>query len=424
MDLEKVRISQKKVINIVFVGHVDAGKSTICGQILVQMGLVDPRTLEKYKEMSREQNRESWYLSWCLDINPEERERGKTTEVGTASFELPHRRINILDAPGHNQFVFEMINGANRADVGILVISARINEFEAGFEKGGQTREHIFLLKAGSVQRLIVLVNKMDDPSVGWNKSRFDEIKDKVSAFVRRMFPVPVFIPVSGFTGEYIKDKGSCPWYDGESFLSELDKITIPRRSDVPLAITVTEKVKLMGMTILYGKVECGKVTPGMPIKILPHNTKNFISSIMDDEDVEIEEGNPGDVVKLKLKEDPDDVSVGTKILDLNNMDYRSTQEFTCGLNILDVDTIISSGYTCILHVGIATVQCKIKEIRDINNKKIRFCRHGSKVLAKIVVSSPICVFHGNKDEEERQRFALRLESKTIAVGVIRTVKE
>ncbi|AFN83233.1 translation elongation factor 1-alpha [Encephalitozoon romaleae SJ-2008] len=424
MDLEEMRISRKKVINIVFVGHVDAGKSTICGQILVQMGLVDPRTLEKYKQMSREQNRESWYLSWCLDINPEERERGKTTEVGTASFELPHRRINILDAPGHNQFVFEMINGANRADVGVLVISARINEFEAGFEKGGQTREHIFLLKAGSVQRLIVLVNKMDDSSVEWSKKRFDEIKDKVGSFVKRMFPSPVFIPVSGFTGEYIKEKGTCSWYDGDSFLSELDKISIPRRFDAPLAITVTEKVKVMGSMVLFGKIECGKVVPGMPVKILPQNTRNVILSIMDEEEVEIEEGEPGDVVKLKLKEEADDVLVGSKILDTDSTDYKSTQEFTCGLNILDSDTIISSGYTCILHVGIVTVQCKIKEIRDINNKKIRFCRHGSRVLAKIVTPSPICVFYGSRDEEERQRFALRLESKTIAVGVIRAIKE
>ncbi|CAD25504.1 TRANSLATION ELONGATION FACTOR 1-ALPHA [Encephalitozoon cuniculi GB-M1] len=424
MDLGELRISRKKVINIVFVGHVDAGKSTICGQILVQMGLVDPRTLEKYRQMSREQNRESWYLSWCLDTNPEERERGKTTEVGTASFELPHRRVNILDAPGHNQFVFEMINGANRADVGILVVSARINEFEAGFEKGGQTREHIFLLKAGSVQRLIVLVNKMDDPSVEWRKERFDEIKTKVGAFVRRMFPTPVFIPVSGFTGEYIKEKGSCPWYDGDSFLSELDNVTIPRRIDGPLAITVTEKVRLMGSTILYGKVECGKVTLNSPIKILPQNTKNVISSIMDEDDVEIEETEPGDVVKLKLKEDVDDVSVGSKILGISNMDYKSTQEFTCGLNILDGDTIISSGYTCILHVGIVAAQCKIKEIRDINNKKIRFCRQGSKVLAKITTELPICVLHSSRNEEERQRFALRLENKTIAVGVVRAVKE
>lgn len=424
MDLDKLRVSRRKAINIVFVGHVDAGKSTICGQILVQMGLVDPRTLEKYKEMSREQSRESWYLSWCLDTNPEEREKGKTTEVGTASFDLPGRRVNILDAPGHKQFVFEMISGANRADVGILVVSARINEFEAGFEKGGQTREHIFLLKAGSVQRLIVLVNKMDDPSVGWNKERFLEVQSKVGAFVRKMFPAPVFIPVSGFTGEYIKEKGTCPWYDGDSFLCELDKITIPRQPDAPLAVTVTEKVKSAGTTVLYGKVERGRVVPNMPIKILPQNTRSFVSAVSDEDDVEIEQGEPGDVVKLKLREEVDDVSVGSKLLAIDSSDYKSTQEFTCGLNILDSDTVISSGYTCVLHMGVVAVPCKVKEIRDINNKRIRFCRQGGKVLARLATESAVCVLDCGRDEEKRQRFALRMESKTVAVGVVRSIKE
>lgn len=423
MKLEDLHISQKKTINIVFVGHVDAGKSTICGQILVLQGLVDHRTLEKYREMSKDQGRESWYLSWCLDTNPEERERGKTTEVGTASFELPNRRVNILDAPGHKQFVFEMINGANRADVGVLVISARINEFEAGFEKGGQTREHIFLLKAGSVQRLIVLVNKMDDPSVGWSKERFDEIRDKIGSFVKKMFPVPVFIPVSGLTGEYIKDKGCCKWYDGEPFLSELDRITIPRKTDVPLAVTVTEKTRLMGSLVLYGKIESGRLVPNTVVKILPQNTRNAVGCILNEEDVEIEEAVSGDTVKLRLKENTDDVVVGSKLLGLDNIDYRASQEFTCGLNILDTDAIISSGYRCVLHIGVVAVPCKIKEIRDLGNRRIRFCRQGSRVLAKIVADSPICMLC-TQDEERKEKFALRFETRTIAVGVVRTVRE
>lgn len=423
MKLEDLRISQKKTINIVFVGHVDAGKSTICGQILVQMGLVDTRTLEKYKQMSKEQNTESWYLSWCLDTNPEEREKGKTTEIGAAAFELPNRRVNILDAPGHRQFVFEMINGANRADVGILVISARINEFEAGFEKGGQTREHIFLLKAGSVQRLIVLVNKMDDPSVKWSKARFDEVKERIGNFVRKMFPNPVFIPVSGLTGEYIKDKGNCPWYHGESFLSELDKISIPRKIGAPLAITVTEKMKLMGSLFLHGKIESGTLTCNTPVLIMPGSMRNLISCIFNDEDVEIEQGMPGDTVKLKLRDDMDNIQIGSKLLDPSNTDYKSVQEFTCGLNVLEADTIISSGYKCILHIGVIAIPCKVKEVRDLNNKKIRFCKQGSKVLAKIAVDSPICILCC-KEEDRKERFALRFESKTIAVGIVRGVKQ
>lgn len=423
MDLESLCVSQKRTVNIVFVGHVDAGKSTICGQILVQMGLVDARTLEKYRLQSKEQNRESWYLSWCLDTNPEEREKGKTTEVGTAAFELPHRRVNILDAPGHKQFVFEMINGANRADIGILVISARISEFEAGFEKGGQTREHIFLLKAGSVQRLIVLVNKMDDPSVCWSRERFDEIREKVGAFVKRMFPSPTFIPVSGFTGEYIREKGTCSWYDGDSFLDELDRIPVSRKADALLAVTVTEKLRMMGSQVLYGKVESGRLVQNCAVRILPQNTRNTVSSLQDEDDVDIDEACPGDTVKLRLKEDADEVAVGSRLVDPGNTDYKSVQEFTCGLNILDADTVISSGYKCILHIGVVAVPCKVRELRDMENRKLRFCRQGSRVLAKIATDSLVCILCC-ADEERKEKFALRFESRTIAVGVVRTARE
>jgi peptide chain release factor subunit 3 len=422
LNLEGLRISPKPVINVVFVGHVDAGKSTVCGQILAKMGLVDARTLERYRQMAKEQSRESWYLSWCLDTNPEEREKGKTSEMGTASFELEHRRINILDAPGHKQYVFEMISGANRADVGILVISARINEFEAGFEKGGQTREHIILMRAGSIKKLVVLVNKMDDPSVSWSESRFDEIRSKIGEFLRKIFPEHLFIPVSGLTGDYIKEKGSCGWYKGDTLLECLDKMAVPRCKDSCLTITITEKLRMMGSLVLYGKVDAGRASMNMPVKILPQNVTNSIMCIYNDEDVELEEAAAGDVIKLKFVEDVEDVMVGSKVVELENEDYRIAREFTCGLTILEPDVIVSPGYQCMLHLGVMTLPCKVKEVRDLENNRMRFAKAGSKVLAKIVVGTSICLCCANGDER-KERFALRCESKTIALGVVRTVK-
>ena len=147
--------------------------------------MVDERTMEKYKRDAKEQGRESWYLSWALDLTKEERSKGKTVEVGRAYFETEKRRYTILDAPGHKNYVPSMIGGASQADVGILVISARKGEYETGFEKGGQTREHAVLAKTQGVNKLIIVVNKMDDPTVEWSKGRYDECTTKLTQFLK-----------------------------------------------------------------------------------------------------------------------------------------------------------------------------------------------------------------------------------------------
>jgi peptide chain release factor subunit 3 len=163
----------KEHVNVVFIGHVDAGKSTLGGNILFLTGMVDERTMEKYEKEAKEAGRESWYLSWALDSTKEERAKGKTVEVGRARFETEKRRYTILDAPGHKSFVPNMISGAAQADVGVLVISARKGEFETGFDKGGQTREHAVLAKMQGINKLAVVINKMDDPTVEWSKERY-----------------------------------------------------------------------------------------------------------------------------------------------------------------------------------------------------------------------------------------------------------
>ena len=165
----------KEHVNVIFLGHVDAGKSTLGGSILVATGMVDERTLDKYKRDAKDAGRETWYLSWVLDLTKEERSKGKTVEVGRGFFETDKRRYSILDAPGHKTFVPNMLGGAAQADIGVLVISARKGEFETGFERGGQTREHAMLAKTQGVNKLIVVINKMDDPTVEWQKSRYDE---------------------------------------------------------------------------------------------------------------------------------------------------------------------------------------------------------------------------------------------------------
>lgn len=200
-------IEKKDHLNVVFIGHVDAGKSTIGGQIMYLTGMVDKRTLEKYEREAKEKNRETWYLSWVVDTNQEERDKGKTVEVGRAYFETENKHFTILDAPGHRSFVPNMIGGASQADVAVLVISARRGEFETGFERGGQTREHAMLAKTAGVKHLVVLINKMDDSTVGWNIKRYEECKEKLTPFLKRIGFNPKtdihYMPCSGLTGKY-----------------------------------------------------------------------------------------------------------------------------------------------------------------------------------------------------------------------------
>ncbi|KAK6089272.1 hypothetical protein P3W45_001745 [Vairimorpha bombi] len=417
-ELDNLRISPKQVVNIIFVGHVDAGKSTLCGQILLLKDVIDIRTIEKYRDSAKECGRESWYLSWCMDTNPEEREKGKTTELGTANFDLSSRKINILDAPGHKQYVFEMISGANCADVGILVVSARINEFEAGFEKGGQTREHILLMKSGTVQKIVVLVNKMDDPSVKWSEERFNEIKTKIGSYIKFLFKDTLFIPVSGLTGDNIKTKKD-GWYKGPTFFDHLDQLPIKKRATDKLNITVIEKLKLMGSNTICGKIDGGVICKDIVVKAVPQNVKIQISTVYDNDDVEISEGYPGDTVKLKIKSDNDDINLGSRLVDVNDDTYTGSNMFTCRLTVLECDSIICSGFVCMLHIGVLSVQCKIKEIRSLENKKLRFIRAGSKVLVKIETEKEIVLC---KEEESKERFALRLGEKTLGVGVVRHI--
>ena len=191
------------------------------GNILFMTGMVDKRTMEKYEREAKEAGRESWYLSWALDSTPSERDKGKTIEVGRGYFETDTRRYTILDAPGHKTYVPHMISGAAQADVAVLVISARKGEFETGFEKGGQTREHVMLVKTAGVAKLVVAVNKMDDVTVQWDKARYDEVLSKITPFIKASGYNPktdvAFIPVSAQIGQNLKDrvdKKIAPWYE------------------------------------------------------------------------------------------------------------------------------------------------------------------------------------------------------------------
>ncbi|ORE08301.1 hypothetical protein BCV72DRAFT_91446 [Rhizopus microsporus var. microsporus] len=427
----------KEHLNVVFMGHVDAGKSTMGGNILYLTGMVDKRTLEKYEKEAKEAGRESWYLSWALDTNAEERAKGKTVETGRAYFETDKRRYTILDAPGHKNFVPSMIQGASQADIGVMVISARKGEFETGFERGGQTREHTMLAKTSGINKLIVAVNKMDDPTVEWDKSRYDEIIAKLTPFLKQTGYNPKtdvhFMPLSGFTGANIKDcdPKSCPWYDGPSLLDYLDAFKpTDRKVNAPLMIPISEKYKDMG-TIVVGKIESGHVKKGSRVMLMPNKQSTEVTAIYNETEEEVEAAFCGDNVRMRLKGVEEDEVMPGFVLCSKKNPVQTTTVFEAQLAILEHKSIICAGYTAVLHVHAAAEEVTISALLHLIDKKTgkrskrppQFVKQGQKVIARIETAGPLCVEPFSK-LPQLGRFTLRDEGKTVAIGKITKVLE
>lgn len=428
----------KSHLNVVFIGHVDAGKSTMGGNLLFLTGMVDKRTMEKYEKEAKDAGRESWYLSWALDSTPQEREKGKTVEVGRAYFETGKRRYTILDAPGHKTYVPSMISGAAQADIAILVISARRGEFETGFEKGGQTREHVMLVKTAGVQRLIVVANKMDEPTVKWEKERYDEIVTKLTPFLRSAGFNPktdvTFIPVSAYSGQNLKDpvsKEVCPWYSGPSLLGYLDNLALgDRKISEPFKMPISEKYSDMG-TVVVGKLESGKVRKGDSMLLMPNKTTVEVLGIFNETEEEVPAAISGDNVRIKIKGvDHEDVSVGFVLTDPKKP-VNVVKRFEAQIAILETRNIICAGYSAIMHVHTLSEEITMTALLHYYDKKTgkksrkppQYAKKGMKIVALIETTAPICV-ERFADYPQLGRFTVRDEGRTVGIGKITKLLE
>ncbi|KAG7096989.1 translation termination factor GTPase eRF3 [Marasmius oreades] len=422
----------KEHLNIVFVGHVDAGKSTMGGNLLFITGTVDKRTMEKLEREAKEAGRESWYLSWALDSTPQERSKGKTVEVGRAYFESVARRYTILDAPGHKTFVPSMISGAAQADIAILVISARKGEFETGFERGGQTREHVMLVKTAGVSKLVIAINKMDDATVNWDKARFDEIKEKLTPFVKAAGFNPkadvTFVPVSAYTGKNLKDRvgKDAPWWDGPSFLELLDNMPmVDRKVNAPLMLPVSEKYKDMG-SIIVGKIESGHMRKGEELLLMPNKVIVEVAAIYNELEEELNSAICGDNVRLRLRGvEDDDISPGF-VLTSPSRPIHAVRQFEAQLAILEHKSIICAGYSAVMHVHTLAEEVTLPALLHYfdkatgrkSKKPPQFAKKGQKIVALIEATAPVCV-ERFADYPQLGRFTLRDEGRTIAIGKI-----
>ncbi|XP_077002608.1 eukaryotic peptide chain release factor GTP-binding subunit ERF3B [Tamandua tetradactyla] len=429
-------VPKKEHVNVVFIGHVDAGKSTIGGQIMFLTGMVDKRTLEKYEREAKEKNRETWYLSWALDTNQEERDKGKTVEVGRAYFETEKKHFTILDAPGHKSFVPNMIGGASQADLAVLVISARKGEFETGFEKGGQTREHAMLAKTAGVKHLIVLINKMDDPTVSWSNERYEECKEKLVPFLKKVGFSPKkdihFMPCSGLTGANLKEQSDfCPWYTGLPFISYLDNLPNFNRSiDGPIRLPIVDKYKDMG-TVVLGKLESGSIFKGQQLVMMPNKHNVEVLGILSD-DTETDSVTPGENLKIRLKGiEEEEILPGFILCDPNNL-CHSGRTFDVQIVIIEHKSIICPGYNAVLHIHTCIEEVEITALISLVDKKSgeksktrpRFVKQDQVCIARLRTAGTICL-ETFKDFPQMGRFTLRDEGKTIAVGkVLKLVPE
>ncbi|KAI5167407.1 peptide chain release factor subunit 3 [Nematocida sp. AWRm78] len=419
---------KKKQLSIIFIGHVDAGKSTTGGQILYLAGKIDKRTLEKYEKESKEKNRESWYLSWALDSNPEERDKGKTTELGQAYFDTDKTTVQILDAPGHKMYVPNMILGVNQADIAVLVISARQNEFEAGFEKGGQTREHIYLAKASGISRICVLINKMDDITVNWSEDRYNHIIKSTKKLLHALFGKNdvVYMPISGFLGHNIKENNLskvAPWYTGPSFFEYIDSIDIPRRNSDPLYASISDASKEMGGYFITVRVERG-VLDKSQVKLYPGARKINIISITIDEE-EVERVHSGETARIKIKE-ADEIFPGDVITALEYSETVDSNYFMAALSILDAKSLITKGYMAVMHMGAREVPISIGDLYKKEGEKIlkvKFAKTGDKLVAEIFVNVPIPLEVCNASKRTGI-FTLRDETRTVGFGRVLKIKE
>ncbi|XP_002129073.3 eukaryotic peptide chain release factor GTP-binding subunit ERF3A-like [Ciona intestinalis] len=427
-------MNKEEHVNVVFIGHVDAGKSTIGGQIMYLTGMVDKRTLEKYEREAKEKNRETWYLSWALDTNQEERDKGKTVEVGRAYFETESKHFTILDAPGHRSFVPNMIGGASQADVAVLVISARRGEFETGFERGGQTREHAMLAKTAGVHHLIVLINKMDDSTVKWSQVRYDECKEKLTPFLKKVGFNPKkdihFMPCSGLTGANLKesDYANHPWYTGLPLIPYLDNLpTVSRSGSGPVRLPIVDKYKDMGVIVL-GKVESGRLYKGQQLVLQPNRRKLKVLGIQSDE-VDTESAIAGENVKVRVDSiEEDEISKGFVLCSPDDLCSTGTL-FDAQIAIIEYKSIICAGYSAILHIHTCIEEVVIKQLiclldrKTGEKKKTRFVKQDQTVIARLQTQGPVCI-ESFKNFPQMGRFTLRDEGRTIAIGKVLKVLE
>jgi elongation factor 1-alpha len=425
----------KQHINLVVIGHVDSGKSTTTGHMIYKCGGIDKRTIEKFEKEANEMGKGSFKYAWVLDKLKAERERGITIDIALWKFETQKYHFTIIDAPGHRDFIKNMITGTSQADCAILIVASGTGEFEAGISKEGQTREHALLAFTLGVKQMVVCVNKMDDKSVNWSKARYEEIKKEVSDYIKKVGYNPAkvpFVPISGWNGDNMLEKSpNMPWYDGPTLLQALDSLEPPKRpSDKPLRLPLQDVYKIGGIgTVPVGRVETGILKPGDMVTFAPVQVTTEVKSIEMHHE-QLPQATPGDNVGFNVKNiSVKDIRRGFVASNAKEDPAVGCDSFHAQVIVLNHPGQIGNGYAPVLDCHTAHIACKFQEITSKIDRRTgkevealpKFVKSGDAAMVTLVPQKPMCV-EAFTEYPPLGRFAVRDMRQTVAVGVIKSV--
>ncbi|XP_055329394.1 HBS1-like protein isoform X3 [Paramacrobiotus metropolitanus] len=433
---EQRQNESKPLINLVVIGHVDAGKSTLMGHLLFLIGKVDAKQMAKFEHEAKKIGKSSFMYAWVLDETGEERSRGITVDIAHTSFETANRAVNLMDAPGHKDFIPNMITGAAQADVAILVVDAARGGFETGFEAGGQTREHTLLARSLGVTQLIVAINKMD--TIDWSKDRFDQIVVILSKFFKSIGFKDgdlFFIPCSGFTGDNLVELPKTKlanWWTGSTLIDQIDKFRPPvRQIDKPYRQIITDVFKsATGGCSVAGKIETGHVQVGDRISVCPAAVAGTVKSIMLDSGA-CSNAFAGDNAIITLTGvDVLNIHVGDVLCDPVNPVAAATR-LRARIALFTPKVPLLAGQECVFHNQSYTESCVIKKILtqinrntgEVQKKNPRALTKNTSGEVEILLQRPVCaeLYSASK---ELGRFMLRDAGSTIAAGLITEILE
>ena len=426
--------SAKPHLNLVIMGHVDHGKSTTTGHLLYATGSIDERTIKAFEDEAVKMGKGTFKYAWVLDNLKEERERGVTIDLRFLKFETKKFYYTVIDAPGHRDFVKNMITGASQADAAMLFVSAKKGEFEAGIGPGGQTREHAFLAFTLGVRQVIVAVNKMDDNTVNWNQERYEEIKNEVTRMLKMVgFKVEKinFVPTSGWTGaNLVKKSDKMPWYTGPTIVEALDLLELPPKpTNKPLRVPIQDICSITGIgTVPVGRVETGVLKEGTNIIFMPSNKTAEVKS-MEMHHSKIPMAEPGDNIGMNVR--------GIAKTDVHRGDVAGpvdnpptvAKEFIGQIIVIYHPTAIAAGYTPVLHYHTGQIACRFTELLkkidprsgQVVEENPSFLKTGDAAWVKLEPLRPIAI-ENYKDFPELGRFAVRDMGTTVAAGVVKEI--
>ncbi len=418
-------MAEKEHLNLIFIGHVDHGKSTTVGRILYETGALSEQQLRKLKEEAEKVGKATFEFAFTMDTLKEERERGVTIDLSHKEFETAKYNFTIIDAPGHRDFVKNMITGASQADAAVIVCSAK-----EGVQP--QTKEHAFLAKVLGIKQIVISINKMD--AVNYDRVKYEDTKMAMTTLLKsigyKTDDIP-FVPVSGYHGTNIKVKSpDTPWYTGPTLLECFDKfVAPPKPTDKALRLPVQDVFTITGHgTVPVGRVETGIMKLNDKVIFMPSGATGEVKKI-EMHHKELTQAVPGDNVGFNVKNvEKKDVKRGDVIGPVSSPPTVA-EEFTAQIVVLEHPTAIAKGYTPVFHIHTAQIACTVVEILEKKDPKTGqteqknpdFIKTGDVAIVRIKPLRPVCV-EKFADFPPLGRFAIRDMGQTVAAGVILTV--